>query len=284
MKRLCAALVTAFAISSPQPAHATTVLISGDPLGNDEIEAFIAANFVLPAGTTFLTGDFANYENNKAAIDSANVVFIGRNLNSGSYQNGVADGYNTLNAPVILFTSYVARETGNRLGWHTAGAASGASVLGNETTVTSAGATLFGLAAGAYNFFEGNPGDTFNGLSGDNPAVGGGSVISTIVGPNVFVSRLQAAYWAEGSAPGDPVAASPTGDPDFVFPGKRLLFNLDDDVAGGVRTTFSNLTVEGEGALVASIGNVTGWAVIPEPSSALLALVGAAAFLRRRRA
>ena len=284
MKRTLLPLATALAISAQAPsAHAMTILITGTTAANpnapDEIEAFLMANLVLPAGTTFLKGNYANFANHQATIESADIVIIGRTLSSADYQNGVADGYNTLAIPVIALTSYVARPDGNRLGWHTTGATTNAPVAAFETAVTAAGSTIFGIASGLADFFEGNPGGDFNGLSNIGFSVGGGTVLATIEG------RLQSAYWAAGSAPGDPVAASPVGDPNFVFPGERFLFNLDNDVEGGGAFTFQNLTPDGTAALVAGLSHVTGLAVIPEPSSALMAVVGIAAcgLCRRRR-
>lgn len=183
---------------------------------------------------------------------------------------GNADGYNGLAIPVVSFTSYIARELGNRMGWHTGSASNGISTLGDETTLTTLGAAFFGTS-GPVNWHE-SQGDAFNG-SGTSLDVGGGDVLATLDG------QLMSAYWNGGDAPGNPAVAGVA-----TFPGERLLFNLDDDGLGGdPRNTFASLTPAGQAALVTGIDRISGLSAIPEPSSALLSLTSLMFLIRRKR-
>lgn len=93
MKFWTLSVAASLVLCLPVTSHAFNILISGAAAGNNEIEAFLLDNFFLPAGTTFTKGNFANFNNNVATIQAADLVIIGRSLSSGNYQNGVADGY-----------------------------------------------------------------------------------------------------------------------------------------------------------------------------------------------
>lgn len=256
-------------------AHGIVILVS-DLEQSSAIDDFLNNNFNNVA--EIRNGDFASF--NAAATQdalngtgafagggAADLVIIGRNLSSGGYSGGNADGYNTLNIPVVSFTSYISRNAGNRLGWHTGSASNNLSTTGAETVITTAGTSLLG-STGPADWHE-SLGETFNGL-GNSLAVGGGDVLATVGG------QLLAAYWETGDAPGAPNEAGVAN-----FPGPRLLFNLDDD--GAERSTFNSLTAEGEAALIAALNVTTPLTAVPEPSSALLGLLALPLAFRRRR-
>jgi len=175
----------------------------------------------------------------------ANILVIGRSLSSPDYQEGAADAYNVISIPIINFTSYTARETGNRLGWHAGGAVNGGSRNGDETTVTDAGANILRVAEGTYDFYTDDP--DFNGL-GLGTGVGGGDILATING------NILAAHWDAGDAPGNTAIAGVE-----TFPGTRLLFNLDNEPGTGNDGTndLTGMTPAGIAALVSAIDITT---------------------------
>lgn len=200
------------------------------------------------------TQDALNGEGVHAGNGPVDVVVIGRSLDSPPYQ-AAADGYNTLTIPVINFTGYTARQDGNRLGWHASGVTTNQPIAGEETTVTAAGAAILGLADGTHNLVEG-PGANFNGLSSGSGSVefGDGQILATI-GPDTL-----AAFWEIGAAPGSVVNAGVD-----TFPGRRLLFNLDNtpNVGNNGANDFNNLTPAGLTALANSIEFATPLVSLP---------------------
>lgn len=203
-------------------------------------------------------------------------MIIGRSLSSADYGNGDSAGYNTLTIPVVDLTAYTTRETGNRLGWHASSANASTSVAGDETSVTAEGVAILGLAEGTYDLLSEVSGtdSTFNGLSVGTTTFGGGSVLAT-VGSNTL-----AAYWAVGSAPGNPAVATVA-----TFPGPRLLFNVDNDPSSdnsGVND-LNNMTATGTQAFISAIDFATPLTAVPEPSATLLGLAGFGLLIRRRR-
>jgi hypothetical protein len=255
-------------VASTGSAPAVNILISA--LDTSEIETFLATNYT-DANVT-AAGNFANFNDpaTQAALTDVDLVIIGRSVSSADYANGNADGYNGLNIPVLNFTSYTARSADNRMGWHTDSATNDKSVAGAETTITAAGSLLLGIPAGDYDLFDTNEGGTFNGLGTGTASVGGGSILATIGGD------ILAAYWATGQAPGDPTAAGVD-----TFPAPRLLLNIDDDPRPtGEFTAQTDLGLQITVGAIADFGGLT---VIPEPSTALLALAGLGLLGRRRR-
>lgn len=268
------------------PSSALVIMLSDlVPAGTGVLENFFNNNFTNV--TEIRHGNYANYANSQDALNGtgafagsgpADIFVIGRSLGSGDYSNGATDGYNGIAIPFINFTSYTARQDGNRLGWHASGATNGTSVLGSETTITSAGASMFGLAEGAYNLISAvsDADSAFNGLAGGNTTeYGGGKVLATVG------SDTLAAYWETGAAPGSPTDAGVA-----TFAGPRLLFNLDNDPNAGNdgANDLANLTADGFGALRSSIAFATPLSAIPEPSTSLLGLAALGVFgLRRRR-
>ena len=192
MKNPRSFLLVAFAATTSF-ASAANILVSASD--TSEIEAFLAANYS-DANVT-AAGDFSNFNaaSTQSALDGVDLVIIGRSLSSSAYANGNADGYNGLEIPVLNFTSYTARNAGNRMGWHTGSATNNKSVAGNETTITAAGSNLLGVPAGAYDLFANNVGGDFNGLGTGTASVGGGNVLATIGGD------ILAAYSETGAAP-----------------------------------------------------------------------------------
>ena len=270
------------AVSSPALVVVISDLSSGS--ASSTIADFFTDNFINV--TEIRHGNFANFSA-AASQDALNgtgiyagggpadVFVIGRSLGSGEYDSGASDGYNALTIPFINFTSYTARQDGNRLGWHASGATGDKSVAGAETTVTAAGSTIFGVAPGTYDFYAGNPSNTFNGLGAGTSAYGDGQILATIGGDTL------AAFWAAGDAPGNPTNAGVA-----TFPANRLLFNLDNDPNSGNNgaNDFTNLTPAGMEALVSAVAFATPLVAIPEPSKAMLSLTGLALlFCRRHR-
>ncbi|MDC0260266.1 hypothetical protein OAK39_01195, partial [Akkermansiaceae bacterium] len=190
MKNSRSFLLVAFAATTGC-ASAANILVSASD--TSEIEAFLAANYS-DANVT-AAGDFSNFNapGTQSALNGVDLVIIGRSLSSTAYASGNADGYNGLNIPVLNFTSYTARNAGNRMGWHTGSATNNKSVAGNETTITPAGSVVLGIPAGAYDFFDTNAGGDFNGLGTGTASVGGGNVLATIGGD------ILAAYWETGA-------------------------------------------------------------------------------------
>ena len=223
------------------------------------------------------TQDALNGTGAFAGSGAADVVIIGRSLSSGDYDAGDSTGYNSLSIPMVSLTSYTVRSDGTRLGWHGLGATTDKSVAGAETTLTSAAASILGVPTGTYDLvMEVSATDsTFNGLGSAGGSFGGADILATIGGD------VLAAYWAPGSAPGDPTAAGVA-----TFSGPRLLFNLDNDVNTGNNgaNDLNNLTSLGRLGLIGAIDYATPLTAVPEPSTSFLGLAALAlAGLRRRR-
>ena len=247
-------------------SSAVNILVTASD--TSEIEAFLATNYT-DANVT-AAGNFSDFnaQATQDALAGVDLVIIGRSLSSTQYASGRADGYNALTIPVLNFTSYTARNAGNRMGWHAGGATSNKLVAGAETTITVAGSALLGIPAGNYDFFDTNVGGDFNGLG--TGTVGGGSILATIGGD------ILSAYWATGQAPGDPTAAGVA-----TFPAPRLLLNIDDDPRpAGEFTAQTALGLQTTVGVIAQFGGLT---VVPEPSAALLAFAGLGLLGRRRR-
>ncbi|MGC6463999.1 MAG: PEP-CTERM sorting domain-containing protein [Akkermansiaceae bacterium] len=266
--------------ASTAPSSGIVVMISDLTPSGAPIEDFFNDNF--SNITEIRHGNFANFSaaasqdalNGTGAFagqGAADVFVIGRSLSSAGYANGDSDGYNGISIPFINFTAYTARDLGNRLGWHTSSANNASSRVGDETTVTAAGAAILGLAAGDFDFFTDDP--NFNGLSVGTTGFGGGEILATIGGNTL------AAFWESGDAPGG-VNSGQTN-----FPGPRLLFNLDNEPGTGNDGTndFTGMTSEGIFALRSAIDFATPLTAVPEPSTGLLGLLGLGLLARRRR-
>ena len=272
--------ITLFALSAV-PCSAVVVMISDLTPAGSPIEEFFNNNF--SNVTEIRHGNYANFANSQDALNgtgafagsgAADVFVIGRSLSSGDYDAGDADGYNAIDIPFINFTSYTAREAGNRLGWHDGSANNADSRDGAETTVTAAGAAMIGIPEGDYDVWT--DGRNFNGL-GTSTNVGTGDILATVNG------NILAAHWDAGDAPGNPTNAGLD-----TFPATRLLLNLDNEPNAGNdgMNDFTGLTTDGFEAYVGLIASNTPLNAVPEPSSCLMSLLGIGLVisrLRRRR-
>lgn len=237
-------LAALFAVVFVGTSQGINIALSGvDNAKNQPIADFITSNF---SGVTVTQGNYANPANIPADTD---IVMIARMLYSGDYGN-VANSaaYNALTIPVVCFTSYVARPDGNRWGWHTGGAVGGASTAGNETTVTEAGAAVFG-AAGAADWWT-TPGG-FN--AAGSGTVGDGQILATI-GGNILV-----AHWKAGDKTGMGVTLG----------SDRLLFNIPDTDNAGAPGLPD--TAAGRQVLVAALKTIIAQDDVPhDPTAAPL--------------
>lgn len=218
-----------FAVVFVGTSQGLNIALSGaDNTKNQPIADFITSNF---SGVTVTQGNYAVPTSIPADTD---IVMIARMLYSGEYGNvDNSATYNALTIPVVCLTSYVARPDGNRWGWHTGGAVGGAFTAGNETTVTEAGAAVFG-AAGAADWWT-TPG-SFN--AAGSGTVGDGQILATI-GGNILVARWKA---------GDKTGVGVTLGSD------RLLFNIPDtDNAGNPGLPD---TAAGQQALIAALKTI----------------------------
>lgn len=227
---------------------------------NGPMETFLNANF--SNITSLKSGDYSNFIGNpaqQADIAAADVVIIARILSSAAYSDAARSAaWNAISVPVVSFTSYVTRPDGNRFGWESGGTNNMFSSTGLETTITAAGAAVFGgVANSTVNWYEGDA--VFNAVG--TGTVGGGQILATLGGGTL------AAHWSAG-------AASAGG---VIFPADRLLFNLGD--TGGI--VFPNAA--GTAAMIRAIDAYTPLTPVPEPTAALSAAAGLGMLALRRR-
>ncbi len=256
-----AALVAVATVSSGHAAVniAISGIMDGEINNNQPIIDFFTTNFV-DVNVTY--GDFSNPATVPVDTD---ILVIGRRLFSGAYGNATNSAtFNSMTIPVIVMTSYVARPDGDRWGWHAGGAVGGGPVTGDETTVTAAGAAVFGVPAGPADWWSGT--GNFD-ATGSGSSVGEGEILASL-GGNILAARWQAGDLTAGGA---------------VLGGDRLLFNLPE-VAGSGSAAFMPDTEAGVQALANAISTTTGLVQVPEPSGAVLCVgaLGLLAFRRRR--
>lgn len=251
--------VFAISLAAAAPTQAITVVLSGT--NNVALENWLNANFANI--TTLHSGNYSNFIGDAtqlAQVNSADVVIIGRILSSAEYAFADrAAAFNALTVPLVSFTSYVTRPDGNRLGWESGAVNTTSPLTGAETTLTAAGAAVFGGTAGSTV-------DWYDGVANLNAAgtgtVGTGEILATING------NILAAHWGPGT----------TSAGGATFPDDRLLFNLQD--ASGL--VFPNAA--GQQALINSLVAYTPLIAVPEPSVTLFSLgaLGLLALRRRR--
>jgi autotransporter-associated beta strand protein len=199
----------------PVSAQAIDIVWTGTNQVEDQaLISFIQGNF---SDVNITYGNFSDYATNAAVIEGADLFILGRQLASADYANATnSASFNALNVPVVAFTSYVTRPLDGRWGWHDGDIVAGLSTVGAETTVTAAGATAFGVAAGAVDWLP-EP-DAFNAAGAG--LVGDGDILATVGG------NILAAHWNAG-------ALSGTG---ATFGSERFLFNVSEVGAGGITT------------------------------------------------
>lgn len=253
------------AIGLASSSQAVVVSITGAQLSTDQVLIdFINNNF---SNVTQI--NYGYYTTAAAVPAGTDVLLTGRRVFSGDFGNAAnSAAFNALTIPVVGLTAYVTRPNGDRWGW-TAGGTAGTNVVGNETTVTSAGSVVFG-PEGAYDWWgtlAGTQLDTFNAATAAG-GVGQGDVLATING------FILSAGWDAGELLQNGQAAG----------GSRLLFNLPD-LDGAGAAGLPN-TAAGQLAFRNALEAYTPLVAIPEPSSVAL-LMGALGFmglLRRRSA
>jgi len=232
VKKAVFVVATLFVLLASSSQGINVALSGTNNASNQTIVDFLTANF--PEIENVTQGDYSNPANIPAGTD---VLMIGRALSSGPYGNVANTAtFNALTIPVVCLTSYVARSTGDRWGWHSGGEAGG-SVAGDETTVTAAGADVFG-AAGTYDWWTTGTGTGFN-ASGSG-TVGDGEILATI-GGNILV-----AHWKAGE----------TSGMGATFGSDRLLFNIPDVDFDGVPVMPD--TAAGQEALIAALKLILG--------------------------
>jgi autotransporter-associated beta strand protein len=231
-----ALLLAGFAV----PAQAIDIVFSGTNQVEDQaLVSFLQGNF---SDVNITYGNFSDYAANAAVIEAADLFILGRQLSSAAYANATnSASFNALTVPTVAFTSYVTRPLDNRWGWHSGDVAAGLSVVGSETTVTAAGASVFGVAEGAYDWFP-EP-TTFN--AAGTGTVGDGEILATLGG------NILAAHWDAGDLSGTGV----------TFGSERLLFNMSEAGTGGI-TYLPNAT--GQQALINALVAYTPLTVVSD--------------------
>jgi hypothetical protein len=252
------AAALSFGVASSSLGAVNITLSGTDLAGNQPIINFLNSNF---QGVNVTFGDYSNPANIPAGTD---VFIVGRILGSFAYANAAnSQIFNNLTIPVVSFTSFVTRPDGDRWAWHSTGTVGG-DVSGSETTITGAGASLFGGEGTADWFTIGTSGTGFNALG--SGTVGTGSILATI-GGNILVAAWESGQQSAGGV---------------TFSANRLLFNLPDSQPNPPALAVLPDTIAGQQALISALTTYTPLQV-PEPSSFALLGLGALAAIRGRR-
>ncbi len=233
--------------------------------------------------TRFVTHDIASggslSSDELAQLNGADLVIIGRSINSGNYQqNEEALAWNVqVTAPLILMSGYV--ERANRLGYVTA-SVTPPDIAGNvKLTVNNplhpifAGIALDGTNT-MINDFAGlavSPVDgttVQRGISvNTDPLAGGGTALATdgTVGDAAFGGTL-IAEWPAGATLANATAS--------VLGGHRLVFLSGSREANGVTGDSAGIyDLSGDGAQL--FLNAVNYMAVPEPGTMVLAAFGA---------
>jgi hypothetical protein len=263
-----AAASALLAIGLVSPSQAVVVSISGvDPVADQQVIDFISTNFSNVSSVTY--GNYADPANIPAGTE---LLIIGRRVFSGEYGNAAnSSAFLGLSIPIVALTSYVTRPDGDRWAWHDGGVANGGLIAGDETTVTAAGAGVFGTVGAADWWATSNGAGDFN--AAGTGSVGGGEILATM-GGNILVAHWDAGDLSAGSA----------NVPAAAFGGSRLLFNIPD--ADGNGKAAMPDTAAGQAAFRNAVDAYTPLTAVPEPSGSALLLgsLGMLALRRRRSA
>jgi hypothetical protein len=209
-----------------------------------------------------------------ATLNASDLVIVGRAVNSGDFDTAAnATFWNTeLTKPVMYNSAYLVRR--NRLGMST-----GDGVPDSQATplvATNASHPIFnGITFAGDGVTMANPYNTF--IDRGTTAMGNLPRNGTVLATNPAVAGgVAIAEWAAGTTVQD------EGNIDYVLAGPRYFF------AGGSReldqtaiTTAGkmDLTADGQQLFL----NTVNYALIPEPSTAVLLGFGLAVMLRRSR-
>jgi hypothetical protein len=265
-RKAAASLLLALGLASS--SQAVVVSISGvDAAADQQVIDFISTNF---SNVTSVT--YGNYANPASIPVGTELLIIGRRVFSGEYGNAVnSSAFLGLTIPIVALTSYVTRPDGDRWAWHSGGIANGGLIAGDETTVTAAGAGVFGTAGAADWWATSNGGGDFN--AAGTGSVGGGEILATM-GGNILVAHWDAGELSAGSAT----------VPAAAFGGSRLLFNIPDSDGAGKAALPD--TPAGQAAFRNALDAYTPLTAVPEPagSALLLGSLGMLALRRRRSA
>ncbi|GAA5484757.1 hypothetical protein [Haloferula sargassicola] len=247
-------------------AHAASlVLVTGDAGRDADLVAHLES-----LGHTVTTGAYGAIDTNPsevAALNSADLVIISRNTNSGDYASGATEvaAWDSLTTPVLLGNAYIARN--NR--WSYVDTALIQADYGNDISAPSGTATVHPLFAGLTPNTIADP--AISGLekysfSSSSDIPDGGTVMGdgmTIgVRNNISFQNVIVASWEAGGMTG---SGNPLGS-------DRYFYALPED--------FSSFDANG----VQLLDNIVDATLVPEPGAAVLTLTFfVAAGLKRRR-
>ena len=264
---LISASAVSIAVSTNGPDDANRVALAG----------FLASNFSNVELSDITFGDFTTVASLPAGTE---IAIIGRRVSSSAFSNTTnSQAWNAATIPVISLTSFVSRTDGSRWGWHS-GSTAGGSIAGADTTITPEGSSAgLGLSGAVLDFYEESVSSSSTINASGAGTVGGGEILATIDG------NIAVAQWQAGDAFGGEVGGGTSAGTAGAY---RLLFNTTEGNTGGndrdtALDITSTLTAAGESALISLLDANTSLEVVPEPSVALLGLLGVAGLLRRRR-
>lgn len=291
MNRIAVVLLCALATTvTTQAANIAWVSFhSGDntPSANAAAAGFtqapdIAYTQLLAANGHTVTRIVTSGTPNSAALNSYDLVIIGRSVPSGDYElDAETAAWNGISAPTILMGGYILRN--NRLGFTT-----GTTIPDTTNTVRLAvNNTAHPIFAGIpldgnnimVNSFAGIASYTNNPQRGisvnTSPIATGGTVLATVgTAADPTFGGMIIGEWQAGAT----MATSPAD----TLGGHRLVF-LSGSREQGITSEGAgiyDLTADGQAMF---LNAVTYMAVVPEPSTYALLGIGALALLMRRR-